>query len=270
MHDSRDNEGAVDLAAYFERIAYTERPAVDLQTLQALHLAHATHIPFENLDLMLGRPVHVDLPSIEAKLVRAGRGGYCFEQNLLFAAALRALGFDLDLLLARVRIAPSRVLPRSHMVLAVRLDGRVLLADVGFGAGGLLQAVPLDPPEALTISRWSWRVVREGPLYVMQCARIAVWRDLYAFSLEPQWPIDIVVANHYVSTHPDSRFLQVLAAQRMAPELRLSLRNHELTIDHGDALEMRRLTSKAEVLQTLDHEFGLRLPADAPLRIPED
>src|SRR5262249_24611720 len=98
-----DTGTALDLDAYLARVGYTGDRAPSLAVLDALHLAHATHVPFENLGILLGRPVLLDLESLQAKLVRGRRGGYCFEQNALLAAALEALGFAVTRLAARVR-----------------------------------------------------------------------------------------------------------------------------------------------------------------------
>src|SRR6516164_7620350 len=94
----------LDLPAYLDRVEYTGPCAPTTAVLQALHLAHVTHIPFENLDIQLGRPIRLDLESLQAKLVRARRGGYCFEHNTLFAAVLERLGFGVTRLAARVRL----------------------------------------------------------------------------------------------------------------------------------------------------------------------
>jgi N-hydroxyarylamine O-acetyltransferase len=141
---------ALDLPAYLRRIGYAGGLEPSRATLEALHLAHATAIPFENLDILLGRPIRLDLASLQAKLVRGGRGGYCFEQNLLFAAVLEHLGFALTRLAARVRLRADRVNPRTHMTLAVAVEGERVLADVGFGVEGLLLPVPIDGAESPT------------------------------------------------------------------------------------------------------------------------
>src|SRR5258706_15142470 len=107
---------ALDLDAYLSRIGHRGVHEPTLATLQALHLAHATHIPFENLDILLGRPIRIDLASLQAKLVFGGRGGYCFEQNTLFAAVLQELGFDVTLLAARGGLRATRLLPRARIV----------------------------------------------------------------------------------------------------------------------------------------------------------
>src|ERR1700736_6596991 len=130
-----------DLDAYLGRIGLEGRPS-----LAELHRAHATSIPFENLDPRRGVPVSLELEDLERKLVAERRGGYCFEQNLLLKAALEALGAEVDLLLARVRVgAPGVTRPRSHLVLRVRADGASWHADVGFGLGTLLDPLPFGP-----------------------------------------------------------------------------------------------------------------------------
>jgi hypothetical protein len=137
-----ESDVTIDLDAYFTRIGYAGVRRPIMETLRALHLAHATHIPFENLDVLLGRRILLDLESLQTKLVRGRRGGYCFEQNALFAAVLERLGFTVTRLAARVRMGVTRVLPRTHVALAVDVDGGSWLADVGFGELGTVAADP--------------------------------------------------------------------------------------------------------------------------------
>src|SRR5262245_29294384 len=116
---------AVALDQYFERIGYTGDREPSLETLQQLHVRHTQRIPFENLDSFLGRPVHLDLPSLVLKLIHERRGGYCFEHNLLFGHVLRALGFRVTDLAARVlwNRPQGAVTPRGHMLLLVEVEG---------------------------------------------------------------------------------------------------------------------------------------------------
>lgn len=251
----------IDLEAYFRRVEYAGDARPTLETLKALHLAHATHIPFENLDVMLRRPIRIDLASIQAKLVIDGRGGYCFEQNLLFAAVLERLGFAVTLLQARVRFATSRILPRTHVVLCVEIGNDRWLADLGFGSCGLLEPLPLSAGEYHQFA-WTYRLAREGQdLWVLSAPVGGVWQDLYTFTLEPQLPVDFEPPNHYVSTHPDSRFVQTLTVQSVAPELRRVLKNIELvtTTPTGDA--RRTLKDHSELAEVLGTQFGLPFPA---------
>src|SRR5579872_1213297 len=214
----------LDLEAYFRRVEYGGERQATIRALQDLHLAHATHIPFENLDVMLRRPIRLDLASIESKLVHDKRGGYCYEQNLLFAGVLERLGFSVTLLAARVRFGAQRMLPRTHVALAVGVDGQRWLADLGFGSCGLLTPIPLEVGQFQQFA-WTYRLDRESDLWVLRAPVGGVWQDLYVFTLEPQHPVDFELPNHYVSTHPDSRFVQTLTVQSVAPESRRVLRN---------------------------------------------
>jgi len=250
----------IDLAAYLERIDYAGELLPSLAVLEALHLAHATHIPFENLDVLLRKPIRLDLAGIQAKLVTGGRGGYCFEQNLLFAAALEAVGFRVEPLAARVRYGAGRTLPRTHMTLRVTVDGEPWLADVGFGAEGLLLPVPLVPGQEVEHFAWTYRVMEEGPAWVLQSLKPDGWFDLYAFTLEPQLTVDYEVANHYVSTHPDSRFVQTLTVQLPAPEGRRILKNRELLLDHGDRVDRLPVPDDEALLKVLSTTFALHFP----------
>jgi N-hydroxyarylamine O-acetyltransferase len=249
----------LDLDAYLRRIGYAGDLAPTRATLDALHFAHATHIPFENLDILLGVPIRLDLATLQRKLVAAERGGYCFEQNRLFAAVLIAAGFAVTPLAARVHLGNDTLRPRTHMTLRVEVDGRALLADVGFGASGPLLPVPFDGSEARQFA-WTFRLVDERGSSVLQARHGGPWEDLYAFTQEPQHWIDYELPNWYTSTHPESRFTRVLTAQRLAPDVRRTLRNREYTEDRGDTATTRLLADDDEVLRVLAEMFGLAFP----------
>lgn len=249
----------VDLDAYFARIGYRGAVFVSPQSLAALHFAHATHIPFENLDVLLGVPVRLDAGALQDKLVSAHRGGYCFEQNTLFAMVLRQLGFSMTMLAARVRFGTDRLLPRTHMLLRVHFDEGDCLADVGFGGWGLLEPLPFVFAEPCRQGVWHYRLQHDGRLAVLQSLQNGRWLDLYAFSDEPQHAVDYGVANYYVSTHPDSRFTSTLTAQRVDRDVRYVLRNRELTIDRASASEVCLLDSDKSLIGTLESLFGLCL-----------
>jgi N-hydroxyarylamine O-acetyltransferase len=251
----------LDLDAYLRRIAYHGdlRPAPGV--LEALHLAHATHIPFENLDILLGRPIPLDLGRLQAKLVRGERGGYCFEQNLLFAAVLREVGFAVTPLAARVRYGTRRVLPRTHMLLHVAADGEAWVADVGFGGKGLLLPVPFVADQVAAQFSWAYRLVEERGQWVLQSLQEGGWLDLYAFTLEPQELADYELANYFTSTHPASPFTNTITVQLPTPSARYVLRNREFSVEQGDTVTSRLLADDRELLQVLAATFGLRFPA---------
>lgn len=194
----------LDLDAYLERIGLDGRPSI-----AEVHRAHLTAIPFENLDPHLGLPVSLDVEDIERKLVTERRGGYCFEQNLLLKAAFEALGAEVDMFLARMRVGakPGAMRPRSHLVLRVSESSASWQADVGLGARGLLEPVPFGPAPMQEQSGWSFRVIEDGSELVLQQLAGEEWGDLYGFLPQPVPFIDVETSNWWTSTHPRSRFV---------------------------------------------------------------
>ncbi|HTL99307.1 MAG TPA: arylamine N-acetyltransferase [Holophagaceae bacterium] len=257
----------LDLAAYFRRIGYEGTPKADRATLEALHFAHATSIPFENLAIQMGEGISLDLDAIQDKLVRRRRGGYCFEQNTLFLAALRRLGFEAEAFEARVAPGGEHPRPRTHMLLRVKLDGAELLVDVGFGGEGLLHPVPMDGGAHGQFGR-VYRVAGEGLLRTLQSKQLVNWIDLYAFEPIPRHPVDFELGNWYTSAHPQSVFVKTLTAQRVTPEGRLVLRNLSFTAVRGDSAE-ERVLEPAEVPRVLREAFGLDIPDGTRFRALE-
>jgi N-hydroxyarylamine O-acetyltransferase len=247
-----------DLSTYCARLGVGQPARPDLASLRALHLAHIQAIPFENLDVQMGLPVRLDVDSLQKKLVARRRGGYCFEQNTLFLHALRASGFEAMACEARVRHGAGTVLPRTHMLLVVRLEGRDWLCDVGFGASGLLEPAPLDGEERVQYA-WTYRVRRDGAVYALQWRQPSGWEDLYAFEAAERYPVDFEMASWFTSTWPESRFVLTLTAQRSTPEVRYTLRNLTYTEDRGDTVDTRTV-AREEVVPLLRTVFDLDVP----------
>jgi N-hydroxyarylamine O-acetyltransferase len=202
----------LDHGGYLDRIGLS---AAGAPSWQQVHRAHATSIPFENLDPHRGVPVSLGQDDLERKLVAERRGGYCFEHNLLLASALEHVGLKVDPMLARVPAGGPRgeIRPQAHLVLRVTDDdGNAWHADVGFGLGTLLDPIPFGPdPDAVHVqSGWRFRVIEEGPLLVLQTRGPDGWSDVYAFPPTPVPRIDIEVSNWWTSTHPSSRFVSGL------------------------------------------------------------
>jgi len=205
----------LDLDAYLARIGLAGRPG-----LAAVHRAHSTAIPFENLDPHRGVPVSLAIEDIERKLVHQRRGGYCFEQNLLLKAALEQLGAEVDIYLARVRFGapPGVIRPRGHLVLRARGAWGELHADVGFGLGTLFEPLPWGPGAAHEQCGWRYRVVEDGEELVLQGADGGGWFDLYGF---PPLPGDrrlkIATEQYETSTTADAmdRFVDPAESARM-------------------------------------------------------
>ena len=255
-----------DLDAYFERIGYTGPRSATIDTLEAIHARHPQAIPFENLNPLLHWPVRLDAASLQQKLVREGRGGYCFEQNLLLYHALRSLGFEVSGLAARVLWnAPegAAVRARSHMLLLVDLDGP-FVADVGFGGLTLTGPLRLVPDIEQATPHEPCRLIRAGDAFVTQAHVGGVWKALYRFDLQEQLLPDYEVTNWYLSNHPDSQFVTGLIAARPDRDRRYALRNNELAVHHVNGQTERRvLASAAGVRAALEDVFRLTLP-DGP------
>jgi N-hydroxyarylamine O-acetyltransferase len=252
----------LDRDAYLARIGYDGRLDPTLEALRALHFAHTSAIPFENLDIVLGQTISLDLPHLEAKLVTARRGGYCFEQNALFAAVLESVGFDVVRLAARVRLGATEIRPRLHMLLEVRIDAEPWLADVGFGCSGPLYPICLLDPAENQQGCWTFCIRAEGDELVLESGESDAWFDLYSFTREPQYPVDYEAGNHYTSTHPHSPFVQNLVVQKGGLESRLILRNRELTELKPTEKSTEPVEGDEALLELLAKRFGLHFPAE--------
>lgn len=256
------SETIFDLDAYLARIGYRGARTPTLETLRTLHLLHPQAIAFENLDPLLGRPVDLHPASLQRKLVEGRRGGYCFEQNLLFSRALAALGFRFTGLIARVlwNRPEGSVGPRTHMAMRVELEEGPYLADVGFG---MTPTAPLrfEPGLAQTTPHERFRISPDGDGFMTEAEIGGEWRPLYRFDLQAQAEIDYVVANHYTATHPASHFLSTLIAARPTPGGRYALLNNRLTIYRlGGPVERRELGTAAEIRDALERLFDIAAP----------
>lgn len=254
---------AIDLDAYLARIGYGGSTEPTIDTLRALTTAHVAAIPFENLDPLLGVPVSIDSAAVERKLVQAGRGGYCFEQNRLLMDVLRTLGYTVSGLIARVLwMKPEDAeVAQTHMLLRVPLNGESWLVDVGFGSMALSGAVRLIPDASQSTGNEPFRLLEAAGQWRMQAKVRGEWKTLYRFDLEPREPIDYVVANHFTSTFPESNFLHSLIAARTLPDRRLGLRNREFVVHPARGESVRRvLGGQDEIKQVLREAFGIHLP----------
>lgn len=248
------------LARYLARIGYRGALAPTLDVLAALQAAHIAAIPFEAIDALTGAGVDIGAAAVEAKLIGQRRGGYCFEQNGLFLRALRAIGFDAEGLIGRVRwMLPDDAppTPRSHMVVRVRVDGRAWLADVGFGAAVPPQPLAMDDEAPQPTRHESYRIVRQGAEWQVAALIESEWRTLYRIEDAPPPAIDYEVGNWYTSAHPDSHFRHQLIAARTTAEARYGLRDNRLTVRLADGRIDRRYLTADEIEHVLAEIFLL-------------
>jgi N-hydroxyarylamine O-acetyltransferase len=255
-----------DLDSYFARIGYAGPRTPTLEVLHAIAGAHTQSIPFENLDVLLRRPINLEPAAIFQKLVHDHRGGYCFEQNGLLLEVLNALGFQAAPLSARVRWQRPREFtpPRTHVFLRVDLDGETWLVDVGVGGLSPTSAIRLDDSGRIqTTPHEARRIIREEGRLFHQVLLGSEWSDLYEFTLEEMPLVDREVGNWYTSSHPESHFRTRLIVSRAAPEgVRLTLMNDEFSIrDRYGRPETRKLSGPEALLEVLATHFGLHFPA---------
>ena len=224
-------------------------------SLTDLQAAHARSIPYEDLDIHLGRPISLVVDDLVAKLVDDGRGGYCYEQNTLYAAVLEALGHPVTRHLGRVRLGDATSpRPATHMVLLV--DG--LVVDVGFGGATPLGPIPLGG--AASYGGWTWTaeptVTPEGERgWLVRLGDDA----LYTFTEEPRHPVDYVAPNHYSSTHPLSLFTRHVLAQRWAGDVQVSLVDTALSERRSDGRVTELRLGPADLGDALRDRFGIGL-----------
>jgi N-hydroxyarylamine O-acetyltransferase len=257
----------LNLDRYLTRIGYSGSPKPDLATLRALTELQPAAIPFEAIDVFLGRPVDLGLRAIQAKLIEGGRGGYCFEQNGLLMRVLGALGFAVEGLIGRVlwmRSPDAPLLPLTHMALRVTIDGERWLADVGFGsciAGVPLRfdAIGVDQPTR----HETFRLTRRGAWTLLEAQLPDGWHPLYMLSPELPLESDYIAANWYTSTHPESGFRRELRVASTKPHQRMTLLNNRLTVRHAQGRAERRFLGERELADVLISSFGLRLDAES-------
>jgi N-hydroxyarylamine O-acetyltransferase len=264
-----------DLSRYLERIDYAGPTAPSLTHLNAIIFAHVRRIPFENLDILLGRPIDLEPAAVEHKLVTQRRGGYCFEQNTHLMHVLRALGYDVTPIGARVRVGRPRaeVPPRTHVFLRVELPEGSWLADVGIGGFSpcaalrlsldTVQPTPHEPRRICSEGDWQGLALRAPNARLFhQVYFDDAWHDLCDFTLEAMPEIDRVLGNWYTSAYPTSHFKNRLLAARATADGRLALLNRRFTRRvNGSIVEQRDIPTPDELLDVLAREFGIELPS---------
>lgn len=262
--DSMWRGSAVDLDAYLTRVGHEGGVAADLSTLRALHTAHVGAIPFDNLDALLGRTaVPLDVDSVQEKIVRQGRGGWCLEQVVLMAAVLDRIGFTFTAFAGRTRIRTGNKFgPALHVALLVELDGERWLHDVSFGAHGLHEPIRFAENARLD-GDWSFDLVREPTgEHVLRFLRPEGPAELYGFTTDARYPSDLELLNHFCLTHPRSPFNHRMILQRTRPEVRHLLAGTVLAeIRPGEPTAFRELDD-TEALSAPEEIFGITLEPD--------
>ncbi len=260
---------SLNLDAYLERIEYGGEVRPGYAALAGLLRAHMSNVPFEYLDVLLGRRVRLDLDGLQQKLVRARRGGYCFEHVTLFAAVLEALEFQPVRHTARVTVfVPRTAAPRTHMFLTVPVEDGTFVVDPGFGSLAPRIPIPLAEGAEALYGRERHAMVRDGPLWMLRAHAGGKAVDAWVSTLEEDNPVDFEMGNHYTATHPASPFVNRVMLRALTGDGRVTVMNRDVTVWQGDQPQVSQLADRTALRALLAEHFGFDLPEVERLRVP--
>ena len=250
----------MNIEAYFERIGYSGSTAPTIDTLRAIHRAHMMTVPFENLNIHLPRPISLEQDDLFDKIVTRRRGGFCYEQNGLFSAVLRTLGFEVTLMRARVSRADGTLsIPFSHLTLLVHLEER-WLADVGFGES-FLEPLRFDDPNPQWQTGGAFRLTHDGTkgMYTRRDPA-GTWHDCYQLFLQPYQLSDFSDACHYQQTSPESHFTKERICSMATLEGRITLSGWRYIVTKNGRRQEQPIADEAAFEHILQTDFGMLLP----------
>jgi N-hydroxyarylamine O-acetyltransferase len=266
------SEAHFDQRAWLERIVYSGSLDPTLETLNGLIFAHAHAISYETLDIMLGLPPRLDIGTLQAKMIDRKRGGYCFEQNMLFRAGLRSLGYRLTSLQGRVvrGMAVDAPRPAIHMLLKVELPEGTYLADVGFGNLAPTCALLLKPGIEQKTPHETMRFIDVGGELTLQARLKHGWEHIYRVIPYPRVDAEYDITLVHC-THPETPYQWNIIAARPGPNrTRITMYNARVTVRDAEGIAQRRwLRDNGEFCTVLQEEFGLRLSDDEIRRCVE-
>jgi N-hydroxyarylamine O-acetyltransferase len=252
----------MDVSAYLKRINYRGSLEPNAETLRELQLAHLRSVPFENLSIHADEPIVLNDEALFEKIVTRRRGGFCYELNGLFAALLRAVGFQVEMLSAGVANAAGEFGPDfDHMVLLVTLE-EPWLADVGFG-DSFLEPLLLDERDEQVQGIRSYKILPvDDHLILMQREGVGEWQVQHRFSLDPHRYDDYADMCHYHQTSPESHFTKARVCSRATPEGRITLSDLRFITKRNGEREERLLANEEEYASTLREHFGVVMNTD--------
>ncbi|MCP3402212.1 arylamine N-acetyltransferase [Bradyrhizobium sp. CCGB20] len=252
-----------DQSAWLKRIGYSGSIAPTLETLNRLIVAHSHAISYETLDIMLGRPPKLDLASLQSKMITNKRGGYCFEQNMLFRAGLRSLGYRITSLQGRVvrGLAIDAPRPAIHMLLQVELPEGPYLADVGFGNLAPTSALLLAPQVEQETPHELMRFIDVDGELTLQARLNRGWQHIYRVIPYPRYDGEYEITNWYTGTHPETPYQGNIIVAKPGPNgTRITMYNARVTVRDAEGQARKRwLAADSEFRDVLCGEFGLNL-----------
>ncbi|MET3037108.1 arylamine N-acetyltransferase [Chryseobacterium sp. NRRL B-14859] len=250
----------LQLEQYLKRIHYSGEVRADMETLKKIHQLHPKYIPFENIDPYTGTVPSLKPDDVFNKLVTELRGGYCYEQNLLLSEALQYLGFSVKLQLGRVvwRRDENSIAAQTHLLLIADLDGKKYLVDCGFGTVTLTKPILLNEEEAQETPNGIFKISQKEGTYILWTWK-EKWLPVYRFIPEHVEPVDLEIANWYLSTHPESNFKKNLVLSKVDENARYTYTDHVLNIRSNEGIkESVLIENDLQLFEILENTFGLK------------
>lgn len=251
------------IEAYFARIGYTGPAQPTAETLHALQQLHNESVPYENLDIMRGVPLSLEVADIYDKVVTRGRGGYCFELNGLFAWLLREIGFEVSEYFARyLRDEPTLPMRRHRVLLVQTQQGETYLCDVGIGAFVPTFPLRFEPYAEQPQRQDIYRIIPDDMLgYIVQEKRQGQWLPLISFTLEKQYgALDFLAISWYCETHPDSIFRRANMVSMRTPTGRKPLDGRTFKHFDGDNVTVTQADDDEQFHALLQQYFSIVVP----------
>jgi len=257
----------MQISDYLNRIGLSAAPPPSLDGLQRLQIHHMRHVPFENLDILLGRPLNLSPDALFNKIVTRRRGGYCFELNRLYAHLLSGAGFNPVPMMARVWLRdPREVPPRTHLVNRVNIGGADWISDVGFGGRAARVPLKIEDGYELDDGDGPIRIIADELFgYRVQRFQEKNWSDQYTVETAPAHMSDILAGNHWTENHPTSHFRHAIGVGLFTRQGRTSFYGNVLT-DRGSETKTQPVTGLASTVELLEQRFGLKLNMSAEER----
>ncbi|WES98078.1 arylamine N-acetyltransferase [Chryseobacterium arthrosphaerae] len=248
------------LKKYLHRIHYSGTYDASLDTLKKIHQLHPKHIPFENIDPYTGTVPSLNTEDVFQKLVVHGRGGYCYEQNLLLSEVLKYIGFHVQLQLGRVvwKREENSTAAKTHLFLTVDFEGQKYLVDCGFGTATLTAPLVLNDEKAQQTPNGLFKISRKEEGYLLWTLR-EEWFPVYRFALDHVETADLEIANWYLATFPGSGFKKNLILSKVDENARYTYTDHVLNIRSNEGLkESVSIDSDLQLFEIIKNTFGLR------------
>lgn len=251
---------------YLRRIGIAEELTPTSRNLARIQQAHLRAVPYENLDILLKKPIRLDKESLYEKIVLNKRGGYCFEVNELLGHLLRDLGYEVTDLFGRFLRGETGIPMRRHHVLMVKcIDDKVpFIADVGVGTGSPNLPMRMKLGEELQDGVITYRLGRRDFFgWVLEDRKRGEWGPVYSFTEEPQAPIDFLATSFWCEHAEESIFNKGAMVSLRTETGRRTIDADEARIFDGDNVTVIPLKDWAEKEKILREWFGIVLPEGA-------